>query len=100
MWMYRALTDPTDAQTMWNARSSGFKPEAGNSLAQTYAWITAFNDLGTVDRSITADAPFTAVFTKDGKRAHVAWNLAKMLRTITFSDGIKVECPAGSFLLK
>jgi endoglucanase Acf2 len=96
MWMYRSLTEPADALKMWNARPATFKPEAGNSLAQSYAWITAFNDLGNVDRAITADAPFAAVFVKDGKHTHVVWNLAKEPRTITFSDGKKVECAAKS----
>jgi endoglucanase Acf2 len=100
MWMYRALSDPADALAMWNARPSGFKPEAGNSHAQTYAWITALRDLGTLDRQITAGAPFTAVFTHNGKTTHVAWNLAKTSRTITFSDGTKLECPEGSLLVK
>jgi endoglucanase Acf2 len=94
LWMYRALTDPADARRMWDARPADFKPEAGNSLAQTYAWIAALGDLGEVDRAVSADAPFAAVFTKAGKRTHVAWNLAAESRTVTFSDGVKVECAA------
>ena len=91
MWMYRALTDPDDALRMWEARSADFKPEAGNSLAQTYAWLTAFADLGQVDRTVTADTPFAAVFAKQGKRTHVAWNPGLTARTVTFSDGMKLE---------
>ncbi len=100
IWMYRALTDPVEAQRFWDARSAAFKPEAGNSLAQTYAWITALHDLGEVDRTVTADAPFAAVFTKNGKRTHVAWNLGAKPRTVTFSDGVKVECPARALAMK
>ena len=100
MWMYRALTDAADAQKMWDARPAIFKPEAGNSLAQTYAWITALHDLGEVDRTVTADAPFAAVFTKNGKRTHVAWNVGATALTITFSDETKVDCPAGSMGMK
>ncbi|MST00524.1 MAG: glycoside hydrolase family 81 [Pedosphaera sp.] len=98
LWMYRALTDPADAQRLWDARVANFKPEAGNSLAQTYAWITALRDLGEVDRTVTADTPFAAVCTKAGKRTHVAWNLGNTPRTVTFSDGVKLQCPprAGS----
>jgi endoglucanase Acf2 len=94
MWMYRALSDASDAQEMWDARPANFKPEAGNSLAQAYAWITALHDLGEVDRAVTADAPFAAVFAKNGKHTHVAWNVGATARTITFSDGVAVECPA------
>ncbi len=96
LWMYRALTDAADAQKMWDARPADFKPEAGNSLAQTYAWIAALRDLGEVDRTVTADAPFTAVFTKVGKRTHVVWNLGDKPRTVTFSDAVKVECAPNS----
>jgi endoglucanase Acf2 len=94
IWMYRALTDPLDSRRQFEARRADFKPEAGNSLAAVYTWLTAFEALGQVDRTITADAPFAAVFAKQGKRTHVAWNLANTPRTVTFSDGAKLECPA------
>ena len=98
--MYRAVTDAADAQKMWDARPADFKPEAGNSLAQTYAWIAALRDLGEVDRTVTADAPFAAVFTKTGKRTHVAWNLGNKPRAVTFSDTVNVECPANTGVIK
>ena len=62
--------------------------------AETYAWVAALNDLGEVDRTVAADAPFAAVFTRTGKRTHVAWNLSDKPRTVVFSDAVKVECPA------
>jgi endoglucanase Acf2 len=93
IWMYRALTDPADALRQFHARPASFRPEAGNSLASTYAWLTAFAALGQVDRSVTADAPFAAVFNRAGQRAHVAWNLGAKPRTVTFSDGARLECP-------
>lgn len=96
MWMYRALTDPADALRMWEARPLAFEPEAGNSLAQTYAWITAFADLGQLDRTVTADTLFAAVFTKQGKRSHIAWNLGPAPLTITFSDGVKLKASPNS----
>lgn len=100
LWMYRALTDPADARRLWDARPATFKPEAGNSLAQTYAWITALSDLGEPDRMVTADTPFAAVFKKAGKSTHVAWNLNADPVTVTFSDGTSLQCPARSVSVK
>jgi endoglucanase Acf2 len=100
IWMYRALTDPADALQQWNARAPGYKPEAGNSLTQTYAWITAFSDLGSVDRTVTGGAPFSVVFNKNGQRTHAAWNLRPQPRKIPFSDGTVVDCPAHSLSVK
>ena len=93
MWMYRALTDAGEAQKMWEARPPSFKPEAGNSLAQTYVWITALGDLGEVDRTVTSDTPFAATFVRAGKRKHVVWNLSDKDKTVSFSDGAQVLCP-------
>ncbi len=93
IWMYRALSDPADALTQFNARAANFKPEAGNSTANVYVWLNALDAFGHVDRSITADAPFHAVFNKAGKRTHVAWNIGGEPRTVIFSDGTKLECP-------
>jgi endoglucanase Acf2 len=100
MWMYRALSDPSDALRQFNARPAGFKPEGGNALAITYSWLTALSDLGQVDRTITADTPFFAVFNKAGKRTHVAWNLASEPRAVTFTDGVSLSCPAGNVTVK
>ena len=100
LWMYRALSDPAHAARLWQARPADFKPEAGNSLAQTGAWIAAFSALGTIDRTVTADAPFTACFSRDGRKTHVAWNIGSTARTATFSDGAKVQCPPNSVARK
>ncbi len=92
VWIYRALSDPKDALEQFAARPTGFKPEGGNTLANTYAWLTALDALGPVDRTVTADAPCYAVFNKAGRKTHVAWNLGAQPRTVTFSDGVAVLC--------
>jgi hypothetical protein len=92
--MYRALADPVGALQAWTNRPADFKPEAGNSLAHTYAWIAALSDLGQIDRTVSADTPWAAVFLKDGRRTHVAWNLAAVPREVVFSDGVRLVCPA------
>lgn len=93
VWMYRALSDPRDAMRQFEARPAGFKPEAGNALAGAYAWIAALGALGAVDRTVTADAPFAVVFSREGRRTHVAWNAGGAARTVRFSDGVELSCP-------
>ena len=100
IWMYRALSDPRDALAQFQARPTNFRPEAGNSLANAYTWIAALDELGQVDRAVTADTPYYAVFQKAGRRTHVAYNMGAAPRTVTFSDGVSVLCPPRSFGLK
>ena len=98
--MFRAVSDPADALRRWNARSADFKPEAGNSQAQTFAWISSLNELGTPDAGVTADAPFAATFVRGGVRRHAAWNVSDQPRTVTFSDGTRLGCPPRALVVK
>ena len=100
VWMYRALTDPKDALAQFDARKPDYKPEGGNTLANTYLWLTTLDALGQVDRTVTADTPFYAVFKKGEKRTHVAYNPGDQPRTVTFSDGVSVPCPPRSYGVK
>jgi endoglucanase Acf2 len=100
VWMYRALSDPRDALTQFEDRPADFKPEPGNSLANVYTWISALDTLGQVDRAVTADTPFYAVFKKAGRRTHVAYNFGDSPRQVTFSDGVTVICPPHAFTQK
>ncbi len=100
IWMYRALDDAADARAQFDARPADFAPEAGNSLANTYAWITALETFGRVDRTVGADAPCAVVFEKTGKHTHVAWNLGDTPRTVTFSDGATLACPPRGVAVK
>lgn len=93
LWMYRSLTDPKEALRAWDGRAADFKVEAGNSLGQSYAWMAALRDLGEVERGVTADAPFAAVFVKGGVRRYVGWNLGVAAREVVFSDGVRLACP-------
>ena len=49
---------------------------------------------------MTADTPFAAVFTKNGKRSYVAWNLTAKPVTVTFSDRTLLICPAKEISFK
>jgi endoglucanase Acf2 len=97
IWMYRAFSDPQDALAQFEARPAGFKPETGNSLAFTWLWLTTLAEFGQVDRTITADTPFHAVFSKNGKRTHVAWNGGDKPREVIFSDGLHITCAPRAF---
>ena len=46
LWMQQATFDPAGARKAWDARPANFKPEAGNSLTFTEAWIGAFERRG------------------------------------------------------
>ncbi len=93
LWMQQATFDAAGAQASWAKRPATFKPEAGNSLTQTELWLQAFAALGAIDSSVSADTPFAATFTKNGKRSYVAWNLTDKPVTVTFSDRTQLSCP-------
>ncbi len=93
LWMYQATFDAAGAQANWAKRPANFKPEAGNSFAQTELWLQTFAKLGKLDSSISADTPFAAVFTDaKGRRSYVAWNLTAKALTVTFSDRTQFIC--------
>ena len=97
LWMYQALGDPGAARRAWDSRPARFEPEPGNSRIQTAAWIAAMEEWGTIDRTVSADAPFAVTFVRDGRRTHFAWNVSGTARKVRFSDGVIVECPIRGF---
>jgi len=90
IWMYRALDDPQDALSQFNAQKDSFRPEAGNSKTNTYCWLHTLAALGQVDRSVWADHPLYAVFRKGNTRTYVAFNMRATPLTVRFSDGVAV----------
>lgn len=100
IWMYRALSNPRDALRQFDAQAASFKPEAGNSKANTYLWLHTLANFGQVDRSITCDQPLYAVFNQQGKHTYVVYNMDAQDRTATFSDGTKVDAPPGQFAIR
>ncbi|MFR9795690.1 glycosyl hydrolase [Streptomyces sp. MS06] len=91
---YLALGDGDAALADFRADPS-FTSEEGESKAHTFHWIRNLAALGTVDTSVTADSPLTAVFVKDGRRTHVAANITATDATVHFSDGTAIQVPAG-----
>ncbi|MDA3823496.1 MAG: glycosyl hydrolase [Bacteroidales bacterium] len=94
MWEYLSFIDPQAAIDLYNSnpdRSLKF----GISDAQTYHWLHAMNALGKVSSVITADYPIAAAFNKNDTITYVAHNYSSGPITVTFSDGFKLQVPAG-----
>jgi endoglucanase Acf2 len=88
--MFYALSDPTAAATFLDAHPN-CKLEGGNTHAFMAHWIDTLNTLGINDASVTADHPFTNVFSKNGRKSYAAYNFSATPLKITFSDGTKLE---------
>ena len=72
-WEYLAFIDPAQAIEMYNSypdRNIKF----GIADAQTYHWLHAFNALGRVDATITANYPIASAFKLNGNITYVAHN--------------------------
>ena len=91
LWMYRALSDPTDAMRQFDAATATTKLEGGNSLTNTYHWIASLRDLGQVDASVNADDPIYAVFRKGELKTYVVYAMRDKPRVVTFSDGFRLR---------
>ncbi len=97
VYMYRAISNPSDAKTKFSARVAAMTPEAGNSKANAYHWIYNLDAVGNIDRSITANSPIYAVFHKNGVKTYVAYNFTDQVKTVTFSDGHSITVQPNSF---
>ncbi len=94
IYMYRAISNPAEAKSFWNARGSALSAEAGNSKAFAYHWIYNLDAIGVQDRTVTANTPLYAVFVKNGVRTYTAYNAGSSAITVTFSDGKTMSVPA------
>ncbi|MFI1938621.1 glycosyl hydrolase [Streptomyces purpureus] len=100
LWEFQSLADPAAARAKWDAGHAGYTPEAGESKAHTYHWITSLDTLGAPDATVTGDIATSAVFTKGTVRTYAAHNHASTARTVTFSDGTQLIVPARSTATK
>ncbi|WP_435320952.1 glycosyl hydrolase [Haloarchaeobius sp. TZWSO28] len=96
MWMYRALSDVSDAKSMWTANKDSYPVEFGESRAHTYHWIYNIDGMGTADPSITADHALASVYNDGSAKTHVAYNPTSSTITVNFSDGVSLDVPANS----
>ncbi|WP_456277558.1 glycosyl hydrolase [Bacillus sp. AK128] len=99
-WKYQAMYDPAAALEKFN--TTDYAAEYGETKAHTYQWITNFEELGHVDRSVTANASMYAVFDKNGVKTYMAFNPESTERTVTFtsvdgsSPAVELTVPANS----
>ncbi|MFF4172178.1 glycosyl hydrolase [Streptomyces sp. NPDC001744] len=96
LWEFQSLADPAAAKAKWDAGNAAYTPEAGESRAHTYHWITTLDALGAPDATVTGSIPTSAVFSKGTTRTYVAHNHGATARTVTFSDGTSLSVPARS----
>jgi hypothetical protein len=73
--------------------------EAGNSRANTYHRIASLKTLGRVDRSVTADDPLAVALRLADLRTYCVYSLADRPRTVTSSDGSRVEVRGKRFTI-
>jgi endoglucanase Acf2 len=88
--MFRAGMDPAAAAKYIDA-NPGMKVEGGNSSAFLYHWIYTLNNLGLIDRTVTADYPLYNVYNKGGKKTYAVYNMSGMPVSVKFSDGMRVD---------
>ncbi len=93
--MYLATADAKLAREHFE-RDPHFLPEFGNSMAFTLHWLQAWEELGHLDTTTTADVATAAVFVQGNKRSYSAFNPDPTARTVTFSDGKTLRVPARS----
>ena len=95
--MYRALTDPEDAERQWRDLAPSVEPEAGNSRSNVALWLSTFRHAGRVDRTVSADTPLYAAFRDGEHRTYVSYNAGGAKRTVHFSDGARLTVEPGAF---
>nr|WP_257579025.1 glycosyl hydrolase [Streptomyces sp. JJ38] len=96
LWEFESLADPGSARAKWDAGHAAYTPEAGESKAHTYHWITTLDTLGAPDTEVTGDLPTSAVFDDGSVRTYAAHNHGTSPVTVTFSDGVQLAVPARS----
>jgi hypothetical protein len=95
--MYRALTDPLDAERQWHDLAPSVPPEAGNSRSNVALWLSMFRYVGRVDRTISADTALYAAFRDGEHRTYVSYNAGGLKRTVHFSDGASLTVEPSAF---
>ncbi|HVK56312.1 MAG TPA: glycosyl hydrolase [Burkholderiales bacterium] len=86
---YYALSDAKAALGRWNDKGL---VEEGGTRTHTYYWIQSLINMGRPNFGVTANTPFYAVFRKpDGQNIYLAYNSGSVRKTVTFSDGTKLD---------
>ncbi|WP_017558192.1 glycosyl hydrolase [Nocardiopsis baichengensis] len=94
-WEHQALSDGPAALARFEEQWASYEPEAGESKAHTYQWVSTLAEAGTVDTSVTADTAHYAVFDNGGTKTYVAYNPGTAPLDVSFSDGASMTLEAG-----
>ncbi|MDA2805201.1 glycosyl hydrolase [Nocardiopsis suaedae] len=94
-WEHQALSDGPGALARFEEQWTSYEPEAGESKAHTYQWVSTLADVGTVDTSVTADTAHYAVFDDGGTKTYTAFNPGTAPLEVAFSDGTTMSLEPG-----
>ncbi len=86
-WMYQALVDPQAALAAYQSDPNWRAGAGEESKVYTLSWLDSLTAMGTLDKDVTADSPYAAVFQLNGVKSYVAFNPSGSNGTITFTDG-------------
>ncbi|PLW73078.1 glycosyl hydrolase [Streptomyces sp. SCUT-3] len=95
-WEVQAMADPAKAMAFWDQWNGGYVPEAGETKAHTYHWVSTMNSIGAPETTVTANTPSAVVFEKNGTRTYAAHNYGGEECSVKFSDGGVLNVPARS----
>ncbi len=89
IWEFQAMSDPVAAHNAWIAANPA--PEAGDTRAHAYHWISSLRNWGTPNHGIVGNTPTSAVL---GTGTYVAYNPSGSAITVTFTNGQTLAVPA------
>lgn len=87
-----ALVDPEAGLKRWDRWGSY---ELGDTRSRTYHWLQSLRATGPVDLSVSANTTFYSVFKRGNTRTYLVYNPGSAPVNVQFSDGTRVQAPAG-----
>lgn len=92
-WSFQATNDPAGMLAQFNANPSA-PVEWGQTKADIFNFLAAFNALGKLDTTVTGSLPSYNVFNKNGVKNYSAFNPGASSVCMSFSDGRRMTVPA------
>ncbi len=85
----------SDGATALGRYSGATAIEGGNTRAACYHELTSLNAVGRLDTPVVGSVPSFAVFRKNMRCTHCAYNPDASDKVVTFTDGFSMVVPAG-----
>jgi endoglucanase Acf2 len=99
LWPYLAFYNPAKALNEYATKNYDYSVEL-EAEANNYYWLHSMDELGEVDKSITANTESYVVFNKNGVKSYAVFNPpGRGVQTIDFSDGLRFTCPADTLII-